>query len=129
MINSYQLCISCFVIAAAAFINKTNEPEDGDTARLKRARSGKDPRAESGIDAYLRPHRDDVEEIGGSTKSTVWRPNWGIRKKDTVVGVQKHAVEWSYHSLTSCDFKDFVTNSTLEGVEGAGAQSIAAVSS
>ncbi|KAK1385018.1 hypothetical protein POM88_022753 [Heracleum sosnowskyi] len=113
----------------AVFINKTNEPEDGETARMKRARLGwKDPRASS-VPAFIRPHVDLTEEVEGpsSAKSAVWRPNWGLRKKDTVVGVSKHAVEWSYHSLTPCDYKDFVSNSTIEGVEHAGSQAMAAV--
>ncbi|KAK1384217.1 hypothetical protein POM88_021952 [Heracleum sosnowskyi] len=113
---------------AAVFINKTNEPQDGETTRMKRARlGGKDPRAAS-VPAFIRPHVDLTDEVEGpsSAKSSVWRPNWGLRKKDTVVGVSKHAVEWSYHSLTPCDYKDFVSNSTLEGVEHAGSQAIAA---
>ncbi|KAK1398372.1 hypothetical protein POM88_008235 [Heracleum sosnowskyi] len=114
---------------AAAFINKTNEPQEGETARMKRARlGGKDPRA-SGVPAFIRPRVDLTDEVEGpsSAKGAVWRPNWGLRKKDTVVGVSKHAVEWSYHSLTPCDYKDFVSNSTIEGVEHAGAQAMAAV--
>ncbi|KAK1400997.1 hypothetical protein POM88_000602 [Heracleum sosnowskyi] len=114
---------------AAVFINKTNEPEDGETARMKRARLGaKDPRASS-VPAFIRPHVDLTEDAEGpaSGKSAVWRPNWGLRKKDTVVGVSKHVVEWSYHSLTPCDYKDFVSNSTIEGVEHAGSQAMAAL--
>ncbi|KAK1400169.1 hypothetical protein POM88_010032 [Heracleum sosnowskyi] len=123
-----SLVLSSVSDKAAAFINKSNEPLDGETARMKRARLGvKDHRAASGVPAFLRPHEDTVEEVEApaSAKSSVWRPNWGIRKKDTVVGVSKHASEWSYHSLTPCDYKDFVSNSTLEGVEHAGAQAIA----
>ncbi|KAK1392319.1 hypothetical protein POM88_011375 [Heracleum sosnowskyi] len=113
---------------ATAFINKTNEPLDGETAKMKRARlGGKDPRT-ANILSFLKPHVDIVEEVEGpsSAKSSVWRPNWGLRKKDTVVGVSKHAVEWSYHSLNPCDYKDFVSNSTIEGVEHAGAQVVVA---
>ncbi|KAK1356169.1 hypothetical protein POM88_049425 [Heracleum sosnowskyi] len=113
---------------AATFINKTNEPAEGETARMKRARlGGKDPRAAFDGSAFFRPHGDPVEEVEApiSSRASVWRPNWGIKKKDTVVGVSKHAVEWSYHSLTPCDYKDFVTNSTIEGVEHAGSQAIA----
>ncbi|KAK1392401.1 hypothetical protein POM88_011457 [Heracleum sosnowskyi] len=116
---------------AAVFINKSNEPQDGETARMKRARlGGKDPR-DAGLPAFIRPHVDLTDEVEGpsSAKSSVWRPNWGLRKKDTVVGVSKHAVEWSYHSLIPCDYKDFVSNSTLEGVEHAGSQAIAAANS
>ncbi|KAK1402595.1 hypothetical protein POM88_002200 [Heracleum sosnowskyi] len=96
---------------------------------MKRARLGaKDPRASS-VPAFIRPHVDLTEDVEGpaSGKSVVWHPNWGLRKKDTVVGVSKHAVEWSYHSLTPCDYKDFVSNSTIEGVEHAGSQAMAAL--
>ncbi|KAK1380945.1 hypothetical protein POM88_027689 [Heracleum sosnowskyi] len=110
---------------AAEFINKQNEPEGGQTARIKRA-CLKDPRLTEQGPAILRPHVAEVDEVEGSTKSSVWRPNWGIRKKDTIVGVSAHAVEWSHHSLTPCDYKDFVSNSTLEGAECAGAQAFAA---
>ncbi|KAK1380314.1 hypothetical protein POM88_027058 [Heracleum sosnowskyi] len=113
---------------AATFINKTNEPQDGETTRMKRARLGvKDPRASS-VPTFIRPHVDLTEEVEGpsSAKSSVWRPNWSLRKKDTVVGVSKHSVEWSCNSLTPCDYKDFVSNSTIEGVEHAGSQAIAA---
>ena len=41
--------------------------------------------------------------------------------------MSKHAVDWSYHSLTPCDYKDFVADSTLEGAEHLGAQAIAVV--
>lgn len=128
MIVSYPLFVFYLVTTAAAFINKTNEPEDGDTARLKRARSGKDPRAPTATDAYLRPHVADVEEADGSSRSA-WRPNWGIRKKDSIVGDSRHAIDWSYHSITPGDFKDYVSGSTLEGAESAGSQAFAAVSS
>lgn len=113
------------MFAAAEFINRQNEPEDGQTARIKRA-CLTDPRLAEKGPAILRPHVP--EEVEGSTKSSVWRPNWGIRKKDTIVGVSAHAVEWSHHSLTPCDYKDFVSNSTIEGVENAGSQAMAAVS-
>ncbi|KAK1394402.1 hypothetical protein POM88_013458 [Heracleum sosnowskyi] len=114
---------------AAAFINKTNEPAEGETTRMKRAHLGeKDPRATFEGPSFLMPHRDSAEETEApiSSKASVWRPNWGIMKKDTVVGVSKHAAEWSYHSLTPCDYKDFVSNSTIEGVEHSGSQAIAA---
>ncbi|KAK1369648.1 hypothetical protein POM88_035740 [Heracleum sosnowskyi] len=110
---------------AAEFINKQNELEGGQTARIKRA-CLKDPRLIEKGPSILRPHVAEVDEVEGSTKSSVWRPNWGIRKKDTIVGVSAHAVEWSHHSLTPCDYKDFVSNSTLEGAECAGAQAFAA---
>ncbi|KAK1382001.1 hypothetical protein POM88_019736 [Heracleum sosnowskyi] len=73
-------------------------------------------------------NKPEVEEVEGSSsvKSSVWRPNWGIRKKDTIVGVAAHAIEWSHHSLTPCDYKDFVANSSIEGVESAGSQAFAA---
>ncbi|KAK1366124.1 hypothetical protein POM88_041685 [Heracleum sosnowskyi] len=64
-----------------------------------------------------------------SDKVLIWHPNWGIRKSDTITGVSKHDVDWSYHSLTPCDYKDFVSNSTIEGVEHLGAQAIAASNS
>ncbi|KAK1352208.1 hypothetical protein POM88_053472 [Heracleum sosnowskyi] len=104
-----------------------NEPESGETARIKRA-CLKDPRLAAKGPSILRPHVAEVEEVEGSSlvKSSVWRPNWGIRKKDTIVGVAQHAVEWSHHSLTPCDYKDFVANSTIEGAESAGSQAFAA---
>lgn len=94
---------------------------------MKRARSGKDPRAPTATDAYLNPHVVDVDEADGSSKSA-WRPNWGIRKKDSIVGDCRHAMDWSYHSITPGDFKDFVSGSVLEKAESAGAQAFAAVS-
>ncbi|KAK1387032.1 hypothetical protein POM88_015210 [Heracleum sosnowskyi] len=113
---------------AAAFINKTNEPKDVETSRMKRARLGDYPRGKSGVPSFLIPSEipGDEADIPVSTKSSVWRPNWGIRKKDTITGVSKHVVDWSYHSLSPCDYKDFVADSTLEGVEHLGAQAIAA---
>ncbi|KAK1381844.1 hypothetical protein POM88_019579 [Heracleum sosnowskyi] len=111
---------------AAEFINKQNKPEGGETARIKRA-CLKDPRLAAKGPSILRPHVAEIEEVEGSSsvKSSVWRPNWGIRKKDTIVGVAQHAVEWSHHSLTPCDYKDFVANSTIEGAESAGSQAFA----
>ncbi|KAK1397069.1 hypothetical protein POM88_006932 [Heracleum sosnowskyi] len=113
---------------AAAFINKTNEPKDVETSRMKRARLGDDRRGKPSVPRFLIPAEipGDEADIPVSSKSSVWRPNWGIRKKDTITGVSKHVVDWSYHSLTPCDYKDFVADSTLEGVEHLGAQAIAA---
>ncbi|KAK1364099.1 hypothetical protein POM88_039660 [Heracleum sosnowskyi] len=79
---------------AAIFINKTNEPEDGETARMKRAcLGGKDPRASS-VPAFIRPHVDLTEDAEGPASG-------------------KSA--------------DFVSNSTIEGVEHAGSQAMAAL--
>ncbi|KAK1351331.1 hypothetical protein POM88_054463 [Heracleum sosnowskyi] len=60
---------------AAAFINKTNEPKDVETSRMKRARIGDDPRGKASAPSFLIPSVDEVD-IPVSAKSSVWRPNW-----------------------------------------------------
>ncbi|KAK1400727.1 hypothetical protein POM88_000332 [Heracleum sosnowskyi] len=73
---------------AAAFINKTNETKDDETLRMKRDMIGEDSRGKSNVPSFLIPPQIPVDEadIPVSTKSSVWRPNWGIRKRDTITG-------------------------------------------
>lgn len=78
---------------------------------------------------FLRPHVIPEEEaVEKAPKSLAYRPGWGFRKGDTVVGEMAHAKDWSLHSITPVDYKDIAMGTELEGIEQAGSQAMAAVS-
>ena len=52
---------------------------------------------------------------------------WGLRKRDTVAGHSKAAVEWSKHVVTPRDRAHIVQSSQDEQVELLGCQAIASV--
>lgn len=108
-------------------------PLDGTTGRLKRSRLAVDSRIQEQGPSILRPHREGGSSSFGakprSPKSAAFRPAWGFRKGDSVLGSTEHCVDWSRHSITPPDWKEVVMGAELERVEAVGCQSIAAVSS
>jgi hypothetical protein len=118
------------------------KPAPGEkTSRMKRAERSQDPRDQEEDPAFLRKHkeqkRDDLrysdiaargEGSQVDVKSAVYRPNWGFRKQDSVVGSTKHAVDWSKNSLTTPDYRDFVLNGGIGEAESLGCQALATVS-
>lgn len=115
-------------------------PIDDETSRMARAKRGIDPRGRETEPAFLRPHKSqkgnlkfsDLVGLEGASQvniqSSVFRPSWGFRKQDTVVGSTKHAMDWSLNTITPPDYKDLVLNGGLEESEALGSQAIAAVS-
>ena len=68
------------------------------------------------------------EEAGGSRSvGSAWRPSWGLRAKDSVVGSTRHAKDWSCFGIPPCDYKDIVTATNMDVVESMCAQAIATV--
>jgi hypothetical protein len=117
-----------------------NAPPDNETTRMARAKRDADPRGKDTEPSFLRPHKKqrdnlkfgDIAGLEGSSQvnvqSSVFRPTWGFRKKDTVVGSTKHAMDWSLNSITPPDYKDLVLGGNIDQAESLGSQAIAAVS-
>ena len=107
-----------------------NRPKEGETGRQKRARLNQDPRGKPDAPVFLRPHVPTTE-LGDDgippQKGAVFRPNWGFRKGDTIVGSTQHSMDWSYHSITPHDYTDIVTSSDLSKIEHMGTQALATV--
>ena len=97
---------------------------------MKRHRLAKDPRVPRELPAFLQPHSAE----GGSSsqprasKSQAFKPAWGFRRTDSVLGSTVHASDWSLHSITPADYQDVVLQSEIEGIDGFGYQALASVS-
>ncbi|KAL8155484.1 hypothetical protein AgCh_000754 [Apium graveolens] len=105
---------------ACETINNINRPKEGEYGRQKRAKLNKDPRSKPDAPIFLRPHAPVVElgdDMDPPLKVHSFRPNWGFRRSDTVMGSTKHAKDWSYHSITPHNFTDIVTGSDIESIE------------
>lgn len=120
----------------AATIDEANQPKEMESHRMKRAKTLKDPRLSTRIPTILA----EAENAGnaGNTSSgsrdtpgptTVFRPAWGIRNQDTIVGDTKHAMDWSLISITPHDYQDCVLRSDFERAVLLGSQAQAAVCS
>ena len=96
---------------------------------MKRASAKKDTRARPTEPSFLRPLEVEDPIEASRPRSACFKPNWGFRKQDTVVGDTKHAKDWSLHSITPCDYKDIVLGKELETIELLGAQAMAVVCS
>ena len=117
-------------LSACEAINNVNRPKEGESGRQKRAKLNRDPRSKPDGPSFLKPHVPVVElgdDVDPPLKAHSFRPNWGFRRSDTVVGSTKHAKDWSYHSITPHDFTDIVTGSDVETIELLGSQAQAAV--
>ena len=97
---------------------------------MKRHRLAKDPRVPRELPAFLQPHSAE----GGSSsqpqasKSQAFKPAWGFRRTDSVLGSIVHASDRSLHSITPADYQDVVLQSEIEGIDGLGSQALASVS-
>ncbi|KAL8123914.1 hypothetical protein AgCh_011789 [Apium graveolens] len=114
---------------ACEAINNVNRPKEGESGRQKRAKLNRDPRSKPDGPTFLKPHIPVVElgdDVDPPLKAHFFRPNWGFRRSDTVVGSTKHAKDWSYHSITPHDFTDIITGSDIETIELLGSQAQAA---
>ena len=67
----------------------------GETSRMKRKRAEIDLRGKPTEPPFFRPHIEvpGADSAGGSssTKSSVFKTSWDIRKQDSVVGDTKHS--------------------------------------
>ena len=122
----FDLFFSCAYSTAAALINEAQGPIVEETSRMKRHSAKKDVRARPTEPSFLRPLEVAEPEVS-RPRTACFKPNWGFRKQDTVVGDTKHAKDWSLHSITPCDYKDIVLGKELETIELLGAQAMAAV--
>ena len=115
--------------SACQAINEINKPKDGETGRQKRHRLNQDTRGKPDAPAFLRPHQPDnpLGDDGVLPKGPVFRPNWGFRRGDSVIGSTKHSMDWSFHSVTPHDYTDIVTSADLSKVEHLGTQALATV--
>lgn len=97
---------------------------------MKRQSAKKDLRAQPTGPSFLRPHvEEEIEEEPVSRpRSAVFRPNWGFRKQDTVIGDPGNARDWSLHSITPCDYTDYVLKKGITSIELLGSQAFATVS-
>ena len=97
---------------------------------MKRARIGTDDRGVPSEPSFLRgcaTQLPEVDPIVAPAKSSAFKPAWGLRKQDSVVGSSIHAKEWSLHSIPPCDYKDIVLGTDPEVSEQMGAQALATV--
>ena len=97
---------------------------------MKRARVGTDDMGLPTEPSFLRgctTQLPDVEPIVAPAKSAAFKPAWGFRKQDSVVGSSIHAKDWSIHSIPPCDYKDIVLGTDPEVSEQMGAQALATV--
>lgn len=67
-------------------------------------------------------------EKGKQSRAAVFQPTWGICRKDSIMGDTKLARDWSLQSIPPVDYKDFVLEKYLEGIELLGSQTHAAIS-
>ena len=65
--------------------------------------------------------------MGALCLMTIWKPSWGLRAKDIVVGCTKHAKDWSHHAIPLHDYKYIVMSTRLDAAESTCAQAIATV--
>ena len=125
----YLACTNIFSFSAALAINEAlGEVEE--TRKMKRARIGTDDRGVPSEPSFLRgctTQLPEVEPIVAPAKSSAFKPAWGLRKQDSVVGSSIHAKEWSLHSIPPCDYKDIVLGTDPEVSEQMGAQALATV--
>jgi hypothetical protein len=134
-----NLCL--FRFAVAQMIVAAAPPPTDETSRMLRAKRNADPRGKELEPSFLRPHKKqkdnlkytDIAGLDGASQvnvqSSVFRPSWGFRKQDSVVGSTKHSMDWSLNAITPPDYRDFVLNGDVGESESLGAQSLAAVSS
>ena len=133
-INPVFLCC-----AAAKQINEWNIPPTDETSRMKRVRLSQDPRKEFTPPAFLNRPPSTTDGAGASSqpqeeanyrapKTMAYKPGWGFRRCDSILGSTTHCADWSKHSLTQADYQDVVLGSPFERVEGMGAQAMASVS-
>ena len=97
---------------------------------MKRARVGTDDMGLPTEPSFLRgctTQLPEVEPIVAPAKSAAFKPAWGLRKQDSVVGSGIHAKDWSFHSIPHCDYKDIVLGTDPEVSEQMGAQALAIV--
>lgn len=59
--------------------------------------------------------------------SPVFKPSWGIRRRDSILGDTHLAAEWSLQAIPPKDYQDGVKNRDLEAMERLGSQGIATV--
>lgn len=104
------VCV-CVFFAAAARINEALKPLATETGRMKR--DIKDPRDTPEEPSFFRKHPEGSKAEAPGTPRGSFRPAWGFRKQDTVVGSTEHAKDWSLHSITPCDYKDMVVKGEL----------------
>ena len=91
--------------------------------REKKSRKrGKSPVIEK-VPAFLTPREVTVEE-----DSSPYVVEWGLLKKDTVVGDSRAAAEWSRNVITPRDRAHVVESSEDLQIELLGAQAVATVS-
>ena len=112
------------VFSVATSINEAQGIGEEETRKMKKARMGADDRVPPPVPSFLRPQ----EEAGGSKSGgSAWRPAWGLRAKDSVVGNTRHAKDWSRFGVPPCDYRDIVTATGMEAAEYMCAQGIATV--
>lgn len=119
------------MISAAKILNELHARLVGETPRTKRKCDELDLIGKPTKLPLLRPHFEMATtdgDIGSSSvKTSVFKPAWGIRKHDLIVGDTKHSKDWSYHSIPSPDYRDFVISRDLEAVESLGCEDLATV--
>lgn len=103
-----------------------------ETKRQKRYRLSRYDRVPPTILGFLRGSGSGASVEGGPSfqgpTSPVFRPSWGIRKRDSVLGDTRLAREWSKHSIPPVDYiyHEGVTGRDYEAVQLLGSQGIAA---
>ena len=120
--------------AAAKIVEATTSLQGAglETKRQKRHRLGQDDRVQPTIPTFLQGSGSGAapEAPGGSQSgpiSPMFRPAWGIRRRDSVLGDTRVAQEWSFNSITPRDYQDGVNNRDFETVQRFGSQGLATV--
>ena len=122
---------SCFLFAAQVALGSIFKKRETaasqavvtEVPREKKSRKrGKSPVIEK-VPAFLTPREVTVEE-----DSSPYVVEWGLLKKDTVVGDSRAAAEWSRNVITPRDRAHVVESSEDLQIELLGAQAVATVS-
>ena len=123
-------------MTAAESINFNLGVGDDETHKMKKARlAAEGPVREPNMPGFLQPcdgaqakgkgKRAREEEEGPETAA--WKPSWGIRRQDTLVGSTLNSVDWSKNSIPPADRSKIVVKTDIEEAETLGAQGIAVV--
>lgn len=78
---------------------------------------------------FLKRHKEPVGEDSTKvpTATGSFQPAWGFRRRDSIVGSTKHAMDWFCHCITPHDYRDIVLGSDLSRVMHLRAHAMATV--
>lgn len=121
-----------YLFLATIAINEAKKTPVEKTRCMKKFSLNQDTRGKNIIPPFLHedaePIPEEVQEARVS-KSPVFRPVRGIKKRNSLVGNTKHSKDCSYYLIPPHDYQDIMVGRDFEGVELLGYQAMAAVNS